>query len=71
MITLESGGMSYSKKIAHSISKTPIPRNERKQTGPKVSSSIRTTNLKQSVAQLATNQSHVHVSILLMKLLYI
>jgi hypothetical protein len=34
MITLESGGMSYSKKIAYSISKIPIPRNERKQTGP-------------------------------------
>jgi hypothetical protein len=31
---LESGGMSYSKKIAYSISKIPIPRNERKQTGP-------------------------------------
>jgi hypothetical protein len=27
--------MSYSKKIAYSISKIPIPRNERKQTGPK------------------------------------
>jgi hypothetical protein len=26
MITLESGGMSYSKKIAYSISKIPIPR---------------------------------------------
>jgi hypothetical protein len=35
MITLESGGMSYSKKIAYSISKIPIPRNERKQTGLK------------------------------------
>jgi hypothetical protein len=34
MITLESGGMSYSKKIAYSISKIPIPQNERKQTGP-------------------------------------
>jgi hypothetical protein len=34
MITLESGGMSYSKKIAYFISKIPIPRNERKQTGP-------------------------------------
>jgi hypothetical protein len=34
MITLESGGMSHSKKIAYSISKIPIPRNERKQTGP-------------------------------------
>jgi hypothetical protein len=34
MITLESGGMSYSTKIAYSISKIPIPRNERKQTGP-------------------------------------
>jgi hypothetical protein len=34
MITLESGGMSYSKKIAYSISKISIPRNERKQTGP-------------------------------------
>jgi hypothetical protein len=32
---LESGGMSYSTKIAYSISKIPIPRNERKQTGPK------------------------------------
>jgi hypothetical protein len=31
---LESGGMSYSKKLAYSISKIPIPRNERKQTGP-------------------------------------
>jgi hypothetical protein len=27
--------MLYSKKIAYSISKIPIPRNERKQTGPK------------------------------------
>jgi hypothetical protein len=35
MITLENGGMSYSKKIAYSISKIPIPRNERKQTGSK------------------------------------
>jgi hypothetical protein len=35
MITLESGGMSYYKKIAYSISKILIPRNERKQTGPK------------------------------------
>jgi hypothetical protein len=35
MIILESGGMSYSTKIAYSISKIPIPRNERKQTGPK------------------------------------
>jgi hypothetical protein len=35
MITLESGGMSYSKKIAYSISKIPIPWNERKQTGSK------------------------------------
>jgi hypothetical protein len=34
MITLESGGMSYSKKIVYSISKISIPRNERKQTGP-------------------------------------
>ena len=34
MITLESGGMSHSKKIAYSISKIPIPQNERKQTGP-------------------------------------
>jgi hypothetical protein len=34
MITLESGGMSCSKKIAYSISKISIPRNERKQTGP-------------------------------------
>jgi hypothetical protein len=36
MITLESGGMSYSKKIVYSISKISIPRNERKQTGPKI-----------------------------------
>jgi hypothetical protein len=35
MITLESGGMSHSKKIAYFISKIPIPQNERKQTGPK------------------------------------
>jgi hypothetical protein len=35
MITLESGGMSHSKKIAYSISKIPIHQNERKQTGPK------------------------------------
>jgi hypothetical protein len=34
MITLESGGMSHSKKIVYSISKIPIPKNERKQTGP-------------------------------------
>jgi hypothetical protein len=34
MITLESGGMSHSKKIAYSISMIPIPRNERKQAGP-------------------------------------
>jgi hypothetical protein len=34
MITLESGGMSHSKKIAYSISKIPIHQNERKQTGP-------------------------------------
>jgi hypothetical protein len=34
MITLKSGGMSHSKKIAYSISKILIPRNERKQTGP-------------------------------------
>jgi hypothetical protein len=34
MITLESGGMSHSKKLAYSISKIPIPQNERKQTGP-------------------------------------
>jgi hypothetical protein len=34
MITLESGGMSYSKKIVYSISNIPIPQNERKQTGP-------------------------------------
>jgi hypothetical protein len=33
MITLESGGMSHSKKIVCSISKIPIPQNERKQTG--------------------------------------
>jgi hypothetical protein len=36
MITLESGGKSHSKKIAYSISKIPIPQNERKQTGPKL-----------------------------------
>jgi hypothetical protein len=35
MINLESGGMSHSKKITYSISKIPIPQNERKQTGPK------------------------------------
>jgi hypothetical protein len=29
MITLESGVMSHSKKIAYSISKIPISRNER------------------------------------------
>jgi hypothetical protein len=34
MITLESGGMSYSKKIVYFISKIQILRNERKQTGP-------------------------------------
>jgi hypothetical protein len=34
MITLKSDGMSYSKRIVYSISKIPIPRNERKQTGP-------------------------------------
>jgi hypothetical protein len=34
MITLESGGMPHSKKIVYSISKIPIPQNERKQTGP-------------------------------------
>jgi hypothetical protein len=34
MITLESGGMSHSTKIAYSISKIPIPQNKRKQTGP-------------------------------------
>jgi hypothetical protein len=34
MITLKSGGMSHSKKLAYSISKIPIPQNERKQTGP-------------------------------------
>jgi hypothetical protein len=31
---LESDGMSYSKKIAYSINKIPIPQNERKQTRP-------------------------------------
>jgi hypothetical protein len=35
MITLESGGMSHSKKIAYFNRKIPIPQNERKQTGPK------------------------------------
>jgi hypothetical protein len=34
MITLESGGMSHSKKIAYSISKISIPKNETKQMGP-------------------------------------
>jgi hypothetical protein len=34
MITLESGEMSHSKKIAYSISKIPISQNERKLTGP-------------------------------------
>jgi hypothetical protein len=34
MITLESGGMSHSKKIPYSISKISISQNERKQTGP-------------------------------------
>jgi hypothetical protein len=34
MITLKSGGMPHSKKIACSISKIRIPQNERKQTGP-------------------------------------
>jgi hypothetical protein len=34
MVTLESGGMPHSKKIVYSISKIPIPQNERKQTGP-------------------------------------
>jgi hypothetical protein len=31
MITLEIIGMSHSKKIVYSISKIPIPQNERKQ----------------------------------------
>jgi hypothetical protein len=35
MITLESGGMSQSKKVAYSISKISITQNERKQTEPK------------------------------------
>jgi hypothetical protein len=34
MITLESGGMSCSKKIAYSISKILIPQNKRKQMEP-------------------------------------
>jgi hypothetical protein len=34
MVTLESGGMSHSKIIVYSISKIPIPQNERKQIGP-------------------------------------
>jgi hypothetical protein len=34
MITLESGGMSHSKKIGYFISKILIPQNEKKQTGP-------------------------------------
>jgi hypothetical protein len=34
MITLESGGMSHSKKIDYYISKILIPQNEKKQTGP-------------------------------------
>jgi hypothetical protein len=33
MITLESGGMSHSKKLAYSISKILIPQNERKTNG--------------------------------------
>jgi hypothetical protein len=37
MITLESGRMSHSKKITHSISKIPIPQNKRKQMGHIVS----------------------------------
>jgi hypothetical protein len=41
MITLESGGMSYSKKIVYSISKISIPQNERKQTGPKRSNGLK------------------------------
>jgi hypothetical protein len=36
MITLEIGGMSYSKKITYFISKILIPQNERKHTGLKV-----------------------------------
>jgi hypothetical protein len=36
MITLESGGMSDSKKIAYSTSKILIPQNERKQTDLRV-----------------------------------
>jgi hypothetical protein len=35
MITLESGGMPHSKKIAYSTSKISIPQNEKKKTGPK------------------------------------
>jgi hypothetical protein len=38
MITLESGGMSHSKKIIYYISKIPISQNEMKQTGPKKNS---------------------------------
>jgi hypothetical protein len=34
MITLESDGMSHSKKIVYSNNKILIPQNERKQTGP-------------------------------------
>jgi hypothetical protein len=33
MITLESRGMSHSKKLGYSNSKIPIPQNERKQMG--------------------------------------
>jgi hypothetical protein len=35
MITLESGGMSHSKKIVYFNSEISIPQNKRKQTGPK------------------------------------
>jgi hypothetical protein len=35
MITLESGGMSHSKKLAYCISKISISQNEKKQMGPK------------------------------------
>jgi hypothetical protein len=40
MITLESGGMSHSKKIAYYNSKISIPQNEKKQTGPQCKTSL-------------------------------
>jgi hypothetical protein len=43
MISLESGGMTHSKKIAYSNSKISIHQNERKQTGPKGNLSSKVT----------------------------